>query len=393
MNAAVQQQTFLALTRNSADLEWLQGALSSLGQVLQAGRGSLDELLALIDVTSAGLLFVGLDRDNLVSQSALIEGVLEAKPLMAVVALGDGLDNQLVLSAMRAGARDFVAYGSRTSEVTGLVRHLNKRMPNMAPARNGGRLSVLFSRQQDADAALLAAHLALASEEAGRHTLLLDLGQIQGDALAVLGLEASFHFGDALRNLRRLDASLIDSAFCEAPGGMRILALAAKDAPLEQCSAAELYLLIGSLRQYFEHIVLNLSGQADSEALRLLVGTADNLLWCADQSVPNCQRNLQMLARWREMGMKLGHVSLLLDRYMGEVAPSDKVLGETFDLSVIEVLPPASALRMTAKNLGRSLFELAPREHLCQRLRQLGAQLAGVEVAPRRWPWPWSART
>ncbi|MAB96770.1 MAG: pilus assembly protein, partial [Pseudomonadaceae bacterium] len=44
-------QTFLALTRNSADLEWLQGSLSSLGHVLQAGQGALDELLALVDVT------------------------------------------------------------------------------------------------------------------------------------------------------------------------------------------------------------------------------------------------------------------------------------------------------------------------------------------------------
>ena len=87
-------QTFLALTRNSTDLEWLQGALAPLGQVVGAGPGSsLDELLALVDVTFAGLIFVGLDRDKVVSQCALIEGALEAKPMLAIVALGDGMDN------------------------------------------------------------------------------------------------------------------------------------------------------------------------------------------------------------------------------------------------------------------------------------------------------------
>lgn len=40
-------QTFLALTRNNTDLEWLQGALAPLGQVVGAGTSSLDELLAL----------------------------------------------------------------------------------------------------------------------------------------------------------------------------------------------------------------------------------------------------------------------------------------------------------------------------------------------------------
>src|SRR5471030_1183896 len=97
-------QTFLAITRNSTDLEWLQGALAPLGQVVSAGGGSLDELLALVDVTFASLVFVGLDREHVVAQSALIEGALEAKPMLAIVALGDGMDNQLVLNAMRAGA-------------------------------------------------------------------------------------------------------------------------------------------------------------------------------------------------------------------------------------------------------------------------------------------------
>lgn len=94
-------QTFLALTRNNTDLEWLQGALAPLGQVVGAGTSSLDELLALVDVTFAGLIFVGLDRDKVVNQCALIEGALEAKPMLAIVALGDGMDNQLVLNADR----------------------------------------------------------------------------------------------------------------------------------------------------------------------------------------------------------------------------------------------------------------------------------------------------
>lgn len=127
-------QTFLAITRNGTDLEWLQGALAPLGQVVSAGSGSLDELLALVDVTCASLVFVGLDREHVVTQAALIEGALEAKPMLAIVALGDGMDNQLVLNAMRAGARDFVAYGSRSSEVAGLVRRLSKRLPQVTPS-------------------------------------------------------------------------------------------------------------------------------------------------------------------------------------------------------------------------------------------------------------------
>ncbi|MGE8097495.1 AAA family ATPase [Pseudomonas fluorescens] len=369
-------QTFLAITRNSTDLEWLQGALAPLGQVVSAGGGSLDELLALVDVTFASLVFIGLDREHVVAQSALIEGALEAKPMLAIVALGDGMDNQLVLNAMRAGARDFVAYGSRASEVSGLVRRLSKRLPPVATTTQMGGLTVLFGTQSNADGALLAGHLALVIQKSGQHTLLLDLGLPRGDSLALLGLESSFHFGDALRHLRRLDATLIDSAFTSAEAGLRILAYANNDEPLERTSAAELYMLLSALRQHFQHIVVNLTGQPDSEALRTFVSHCDKLLWYTDQSVLDCRRNLTVLNLWREKGMKLEHAQLLVDRYLRHCAPDAETLGKTFGLEVIAVLAYSPEVRLNAKNQGVPLFDLAPREVLTQSLRTLGERLA-----------------
>jgi pilus assembly protein CpaE len=369
-------QTFLAITRNSTDLEWLQSALAPLGQVVSAGGGNLDELLALVDVTFANLVFVGLDREHVVAQSALIEGALEAKPMLAIVALGDGMDNQLVLNAMRAGARDFVAYGSRSSEVSGLVRRLSKRLPAVAPNTQLGGLTVMYGAQSGSDGALLANHMALTVQKSGQQTLLLDLGLPRGDSLALLGLESSFYFGDALRHLRRLDATLIDSAFTSAEAGLRILAYASNDEPLESTSAAELFMLLSALRQHFQHIVVNLTGQSDSEALRTFVSHCDKLLWYTDQNVLNCRRNLTVLNQWREKGMKLDHARLLIDRYLSNVAPNSETLGKTFNLEVIAVLAANAEVRLNAQNQGVSLFELAPREKLTQSLRTLGERLA-----------------
>ncbi|MGO4000614.1 AAA family ATPase [Pseudomonas fluorescens] len=369
-------QTFLAITRNNTDLEWLQGALAPLGQVVGTSTDNLDELLALVDVTFASLLFVGLDREHLVAQCAMIESALEAKPMLAIVALGDGMDNQLVLNAMRAGARDFVAYGSRSSEVSGLVRRLSKRLPPVAPNTQLGGLTVLYGAQSSADGALLSSHLALVVQQSGQQTLLLDLGLSRGDSLALLGLESSFHFGDALRHLRRLDATLIDSAFTSADAGLRILAYADNDEPLERTSAAELYMLLSALRQHFQHIVVNLAGQPDSEAVRTFVSHCDKLLWYTDQSVLDCRRNLAVLNRWREKGMKLEHAKLLVDRYLRNVAPDADTLGKTYGLEIIATLAYSPEVRLNAKNQGLTLFELAPRENLTQHLRTLGTRLA-----------------
>ena len=369
-------QTFLALTRNNTDLEWLQGALAPIGQVVGTSTGSLDELLALVDVTFAGLVFVGLDREKVVAQCALIEGALEAKPMLAIVALGDGMDNQLVLNAMRAGARDFVAYGSRSSEVAGLVRRLSKRLPAVTPNAQLGGLTVMYSAQCNADGALLTSHLGLVVQKSDQQTLLLDLGLPRGDSLALLGLQSAFYFGDALRHLRRLDSTLIDSAFSVAPGGLRILAYSDSDEPLEHTSAAELYMLLSALRQHFQHIVVNLTGQPDSEALRTFVSHCDKLLWYTDQNVLDCRRNLAILNLWRAKGMNLEHARMLVDRYLRGVAPDADALAKTFGLEVLAALPPADELRMNAKNQATTLFELGPREALTQGLKTLGERLA-----------------
>ncbi|MDD2060220.1 pilus assembly protein [Pseudomonas sp. GD03860] len=369
-------QTFIAITRNDEDLQWLQGALAPIGQVVGTGRGNLDELLALIDVTFANLIFVGLDREQVVSQCALIEGVLEAKPMLAIVALGDGMDNQLVLNAMRAGARDFVAYGSRSSEVAGLVRRLGKRLPAVTSSPSLGGLTVLYGSQCASDGALLTTHLARVVQGSGQQTLLLDLGLPRGDSLALLGLEASFHFGDALRHLRRLDNTLIDSAFTRESSGLRLLAYAEGDEPLQRTSAAELYMLLSALRQHFQHIVVNLTGQTDCEALRTFVSHCDKLVWYTDQNVMECRRNLDVLTSWREKGMKLEHASLLVDRYLKGVAPDSEALSKRYGLPLLVALPYSPEVRLNAKNQGLTLFELAPRENLTHHLKALGERLA-----------------
>ncbi|MGE8325944.1 pilus assembly protein [Pseudomonas urmiensis] len=369
-------QTYLAITRNEQDLNWLQGALAQQGQVIGASGGSLDELLALVDVTFSNLVFIGLDREQLVTQCALIEGVLEAKPMLAIVALGDGMDNQLVLHAMRAGARDFVAYGSRASEVAGLVRRLGKRLPAVTSNPSLGGLTVLYGAQRGADGALLTTHLARVVQDSGQQTLLLDLGLPRGDSLALLGLEASFFFGDALRHLRRLDATLIDSAFTRDKSGLRILAYAEADEPLRKTSAAELYMLLSALRQHFQHIVLNLTGQTDSEALRTIVSHCDKLILYTDQNILDCRRNLQVLDQWRDRGIKLEHASLLVDRYLKHVAPDAEALAKRYGLPLLKVMPYSPEMRLNAKNQGLSLFELAPRESLTQALQGLGERLA-----------------
>lgn len=386
------EQTYLVYSHQQTDVEWLQSVLAP--QQVLCVYEQLDDLLQLVDVTGAHLVFVGMDLDNIVAQCGVIEGLLEARPFVTVVGLGSDLDNELVIHAMRAGSRDFIVSGMRTSEVQGLVRRLSQRLPTLPVKKQQGDLSIIYGAQPDTDAALVALHLALRIQEPSKQVLLLDLGLPYGESLEGLRLSTSFYFGDALRNLRRLDSSLINSAFCQHSSGIKVLSHHYEDGLLSATHSTELYLLLGALRQNFSHIVINLCGQPNSESLRTFINNSQQLYWYLDQSVSCCKRSLELVNDWRQSNIKLDHAQLIVDRYIASVAPDGHSLSETFNMPLAAQLPASPAARLTAKNQGRSLFNVAPRDGLSRALVRLAEAMRGPARNRRYYDWfkRWRAR-
>ncbi|MCT6014850.1 type 4b pilus Flp biogenesis protein TadZ, partial [Pseudomonas aeruginosa] len=270
---------------------------------------------------------------------------------------------------------------------------LGGRLPSVpVSAARQGELLTLVSARPDADGAFVALHLAKAlQEQTPNQVLLLDVGQPTGEALAILGLDSAFTFSDALRNLRRLDQTLIDSAFTRLDSGLRILSLTDEPGVLERVTTAELYLLLGNLRGAFSHVVVNLTGLPEGELSNQLLVQANRVLWMVDQSVPSCKKGLERLRRLRERNLPLPSIELLIERYLPNVAPDQQALSRMFDLDLFGVLPLSPESRLRAKNLGKSLFEVAPRDPLAAKLRQLADSLC-VTRSERRSLLSWLGR-
>ncbi len=366
--------SFLVSTRDETQASWLESALSGMGEIIQAGE-TIEELMRLVDLMDVSLLFIALDRYEQLQQCALVESLLEARPMITVVAVGDGHDSELVLAAMRAGAREFITQGMRASEVQALIRRLTTRLPQLPARVAHGGVTMLYGAQADPDASFAACHLALALQTSGHNTLFMDLGIPVGESKAVLGMNCNFHFDDVLRNLRRLDNSVIESAFASHHSGLRVLPLVEEYAYLEGCSSAELFLLFGSLRQNFDQIVVNACGQFDGDLIRTMVGFADNLLLHVDQSVPCSRRNLSLLQRWRSDGVKLDNARLLVDRFFSREAPDAATLSDTFELPLAATLPASVEQRLRCRNHGQSIYEYAPRDALSKALKQMAEDL------------------
>lgn len=385
------QHSFVVMTDREASARWLQRALADEGELLVAEAAALERALQIVDVTGAVVVFVEILAEQVDRQAAVIEGLLSAKPRLSVVALSPDMDPALMRVAMRAGARDFIVPGGNPAELVGLVRRLLERTPRVVEtSEHVGRVIALADARPDTNAVMLGLHLALAFQERSpqERVLLLDLGVPRGDALLYLGLSSAYSFIDAVRSLRRLDETLIESAFAQHASGLRILSMADNPAGLSDITPTDIYVLLGTLRTYFPTIIVNMGGVPDSDFLYVLLSNADRIVLIAEQSVPSCQQNMALLKRMAAHKLKMDRIGLVVDRYYSKLPPDSDAVARGFGVPLLTTLPPAGLVRLSVMNSGRSMFEIAPREDYCVRVRRLTEQLllvpSGREAAAEK---------
>lgn len=377
-----QKSSFVVVPSDDTQLQWLQEVLSEEGEVVKADVNSIERVRQLLDLTGSQVVFVGLTEKNLRQQTAFIEDLVTFKTMLLVIAVADHADNGLLLSAIRAGAREFITTGTRHHEVMRLVHRLQHRTPVAHRSENRrGQVISLISARPGADSPMLALHLALAiqTETPEAKVLLLDLGTPAADTLTYLGVNPAYSFLDAVHSLRRLDSTLIDSAFAKHDSGLKLLALPEEHGGMGELTSADIYVLLGVLQQYFSHIIINLGGVPYSDFLHLLVSNSDTTLALLEQSVPSCKQNMQLIRKLSQAQIDMNNVKLVVDRYLPNLPPDAENLARGLNISLQTTLPSSGMARLKMMNSGESLFECAARDPYTLAVRKMAKKLASPE--------------
>lgn len=383
-------QHFLLITHNKDVAHWVQTTLQDEAEIVMADSDNLERVVQLIDAVHARVVLCELQGSRLSQDASFMEGLTAAKPLLPVIALAETADRQSVLTALRSGARDFISPDMRPGEVISLVRRAAMREvvdPQRSTQGGEGAMTAVASARPGGDTTMFALHLALALQEQAPkdEILLLDLGVPAGDSLQYLGIEPTYTFVDAIRSLRRLDETLINTAFPKHETGLRILAMPEDSLEMSRITSADLYVLLSALKRHFRQIVVNLGGVPASEFLYVLLGRADRTLLLVEQSVPSCKQNRNLLQKLRDAKvdkMGSGQISLVVDRYLPSVPPDAETIAKGFGIPLLSTLPSSGMARLTMMNSGESLFTSAPRDPYTVAIRKIAIGLGDDPRAP-----------
>jgi pilus assembly protein CpaE len=372
------RQQFVALVEMENQLSWLRGALSQHGGVVAADHAEAGRIVQLIDSAAAPVLFVRFTPFEMGPRANLVQRVLERKPHLSVIALGETTDHALVLAAVRSGACDFVEMGGPVEELLEAVERALGRTSVERTSRGGGRIHALLNARPDGATAALATHLAIAMQRAAgpdKRVLLVDLGVPVGDSLLYLDVRATYSFTDAVRSVRRFDESLIHSAFARHASGLCVLPLPEDPSELEGIQMADAVALTGVLNAHFDHVIMNLAGFFDMERLVPILSQVTRLFVLADQCLASCRANHRLLERLRREKVELSRCELIVDRATERVEPKPAEIAELLGLKLLHSVASSGSLMIRAMNTGQTICSMAPSSSYALAVAQIAASV------------------
>jgi len=271
-----------------------------------------DPILRQIQDANSEIVLVDIDPQNLQRAISTIELIHSATSEIVVFAIGEMNQPPAIVAAMRAGAREYL---ERQATAEALVEALSRFSTSRSKARTSAgraRVFTVVSAKGGAGATTVAVNTAVALQETYGQVLLVDFAAL-GHAALHLNVRPSFGVADALQNLHRMDASLLEGLMAQCRGGLQLLAGPQSPQTLAP-TAAELARLFDLLVAHFRYVVVDCSGRLDHTA-QLLADLSSSVLLVAQTDVVSLWSAGRIRAFLEESSGGRERVQIVLNRY------------------------------------------------------------------------------
>jgi pilus assembly protein CpaE len=250
--------------------------------------GPSDAIVRQLQDQRVEVVLVVIDPQNPQKAIRAIEIIHSSIPDVTIFAVGELNQPLNIVSAMRAGAREFLDYSSSREALVEAFARFSATLSRAQRTASRARVFTFLNAKGGAGATTTAVNTAVALQEVHGRVVLVDFASI-GHAALQLNLRPQFSIIDALQNLHRMDGSLLDGLMTPYRNGLHLLA-GAQQPHNSLPAASELARLFDLLVNHYHFVVLDCSGRMDattqmicdlSNAVLLVAQTDVVSLWSA----------------------------------------------------------------------------------------------------------------
>jgi pilus assembly protein CpaE len=336
-----------------------------------------DRAMAAVHGGGVRIALVDLVDDAAVGLRA-IEELQRIAATVPVIALAATKEPELILQAMRAGAREFVVPGER-GDLQRVVGELSRKLTTDVAS---GRIISLYGAKGGLGATTLAANLAGALGTGGKRAVLVDLDLQLGDVLVFLDAASRYTIADVLQNMKRLDRELLTSSLSRHASGIYLLAQSDHLEDADSITPAQIGTLLTFLARHFDYVVCDGLRGFDERALAAL-DVSDKLMLVVTQDVPSMKNAQRCLDVMRRLGYGDDKINLVVNRHQKSEIDL-QAIADNLGVAVHAVLANDYATAVKAINRGLLLHEVAPRAKLVEDVVRMARQISGAPAEPNK---------
>ena len=288
-------------------------------------------------------------------------------------------DGQLILRAMRAGAKEFLTQPVRIEDLLGALGRISERRFGSGETRpRGSQIIAVAGAIGGVGTTSLAVNLGcIFAKDPNNSVALVDLDLCLGDANVFLDTIPDYTLVNVAQNVTRLDFTLLKRSLTKHSSGLYLLPRPVQLEDVGLISAEDLQRVIGLLKATFTHVVLDLSkGYSAIDLMALEM--ANTVLLVTQLDLP-CLRNVvRLMMSFSEMNALADKVKILVNRVgleNGQITL--KKAEETLGREIFWQLPNDYRTMIEARNNGVPLIEQAPKAAVTQSIIALAAALSG----------------
>jgi pilus assembly protein CpaE len=363
--------SFVVATEQSSLVELLEQSGRALVKAVVSEDGQLSPAVAR-HRPEALLVDLGDEPDGVLD---LVERIPLPRPLLLVY----GPDRKdVMLRAMRLGAREYVSPGSDAKEelLLALERILRERSPKVAERRCAPLLAVMGAKG-GVGATFVACQLAAGLAQRGAEVAMLD-GQLRlGDVALYFDLRPRYTITSLASASAALDAAYLHTVLASHRCGVRVLAAPERPEEADAISARHLDEVLSILRAENDWVVVDTPRDFDERSVHVL-DQASAILLVTSCDVPALNHTRLQLDLLQRLGHARHRVRVVVNRMSKDALVQDKEIAGFLDRKWDVRLPNDYASAAACVNEGRPLWELAPRS-------ALRVAMDGLAAAAHAW--------
>jgi pilus assembly protein CpaE len=330
-------------------------------------------MLAAVESIHPDVLLVDITR--MAAFDDVVRNVKSVSTSSMVIVLHTSAEPEKILSALRAGANEYIFPPLGANLCAALERKSAERSQTRAGLRGKGKTAAFLSAKGGCGATTLACHVAVElGRHAAQHVLLADLDLSAGMISFLMRSQSPYTVLDAVHNLHRLDPNYWKALCSNGYPGLEIISAPSLCSTAAQPEPEQLRHVLSFARSMYEWTVVDL-GRGLSPVAMIAFEEIDEVYLVSTMDMPALHAATQVARALVTSNYGRNRIRLVLNRTPARPDATPQELEKLLGHPIYAMLPDDYAALCDSYCEGRMLV---PGSNLGRHLSRLAHKIAGT---------------